>query len=702
MTKSPPLRAKLGADGVEIWSPEIFGAADSLPVRSFLARAFSVGEVKRVELLLSAASGRIFYGAAPDPTGIWRKLSRVFGAPEPAALAGEWEPNGARIETSHLYLDGPRTASVRVTRIGEALSTWRVRHQSERLLRVWHPALLNRREFVFRLEEELAFMLGVESYRVSALSGGASIRFDATVTTAGRIALELEKAWPRLIHGLDGPPSRKRLFVSIGLVGLAYYGQYVSPAVRPFAVAGMALYGLPNLVNAAKDLRHGRVGLPALYSTGLGFMLVSGFPFTASVMAALMQTWSHLTRRKLLTSQRRLFASQRTRPTWARQLTADGSFLDVSVDDLERDHQIVVRSGETIPADGFVASGSAAVTAAPVTRNVEDRRPGDRVNAGSFVRDGSLVIRVERAGRETAAHHVDALLPRGWLPALASSEEAERVANRNAKPALAAAAIAFALTQTLPRSQALIRPDYATGLRLSAQLSTLRGLAEAWQEGVLFRDPRALDRLANVDVYAIDDTAGAERQGLGRPLVAALVTQNPKARVVYLSRDSRPATRAVAEALGVEVFHSGLTPTEKLSLLRTLDGRVLWIGDGSDPKAKETLAASNISVSVAPLWRAPGDAADIQLIHTDLTSLPKLIEVGRAHQRRLGHDYRAVHATNLLGAAGAILGSLTALHTGLLSNVGTAFIYARHAWALDALARSAEAQRAERYPSGAK
>src|SRR5690349_10850575 len=158
MTERAPLRARLGTDGVEIWSPEIFGAADSVGVRSFVARAFTVGEVERVELRRSDASGRIFYGAAPNPAAIWRKLSRVFGTAEPGAAAA-----------SHLYLDGPRTASVRVTRIGEALSTWRVRHLGERRLAVWHPALLNRRDRVFRLEEELAFMFGVEAYRVSPL-----------------------------------------------------------------------------------------------------------------------------------------------------------------------------------------------------------------------------------------------------------------------------------------------------------------------------------------------------------------------------------------------------------------------------------------------------------------------------------------------------------------------------------------------------
>jgi cation transport ATPase len=137
-----------------------------------------------------------------------------------------------------------------------------------------------------------------------------------------------------------------------------------------------------------------------------------------------------------------------------------------------------------------------------------------------------------------------------------------------------------------------------------------------------------------------------------------------------------------------------LSPAEKLALIRSLDGRVLWVGDGSDPRAKETLAASSISVSVAPLWKSHSDAADVQLVHTDLACLPRLVEFGRAHQRRLAHDYRAVHTVNLLGAAGAVFGNLTALHTGLLSNVPTAWIYARHALALDALARSADARRA--------
>ena len=700
MNDSSALRVAVSASGISVWSREIFAAGDATPVRTFLARAFTVAEVERVEVRRSAALGRILYDRAPDPARIWKKLGRVLGSGE---AVNDGVREAPRVDADHLYLDGPSTSQIRVSRIDGALSTWRVRRLTDSALSVWHPALLNRRDVVFRLEEELASMFGVAAFRASALSGGASIRFDKAVTSPGRLVRELEKAWPRLVNGLDGPPSTKRLVISVGLVGAAYYGTYVAPAVRPFAVAGVALYALPNVVNAAKDLRHGRVGLPALYSTGLALMLWTGFPFTASVMAFFMQAWPHLTRKKLVATQRRLFAAQRRRPSWARQLGADGAEVEVSLDELRTNDSIIVRRGETIAVDGVVTHGAAVVALVPFgERDVEDKLPGNAVEAGAVVREGALTIRVERAGRETSAHHVDALLPHAWFPALPSSREAERVANRNAKGALLAAGLSFGLTQVLPRSQALIRPDYATALRISAQLATLRGVAEAWHAGVLLRDPAVLDRLSSVDVFVVDDSAGFERKhgelasirGVGRQLVHDLGARKPQARIVYVSSGSHDAARAAADALGIEVFQGGLTQLAKLSFIRSLDGRVLWIGDGSDPTTKESLAASTVSVSVAPLARAGADAADIQLVRATLAAVPELIELGRAHERRLRLDYSAVYTANLLGATGAIFANLTALHTGLLSNVGAALIYGRHARALEQLARVAEARRA--------
>jgi cation-transporting P-type ATPase C len=834
MKNGSRLRIALGADGVSIWNSEIFGDGDPSRVRPFLARAFAVEEVKDVELRRGVSFGRIRYGAAANPAQIWKKLSQAFLAPEDAPThPGVTRGAAQNIDAELVYLDAPGERPIRVSRIGRVLSTWRVHRQAETTLRISHPLLRNRRDVVFRLEEELAAIVGVEDFRASAVTARVSIRFDRSVTTAERIARELEKAWPRLLDGLDGPPSRTRLFVSFGLAGLSYTGQYLVPAVRPIAVGGVTLYSLPNVVNAAKQLARGEVGLPALYTTGLGFLLVSGMPFTASLMAAFMQMWPHLARRKLVGSQRRLFAGQRRLPRWAR-LAGAGGVVDVAVDDLVQGDVVVVRKGDTIPVDGVVESGAAAVVPAALFggAQVEDRSSGDSVEAGAFVRDGDLTIRVERAGAQTSAGHLALRLPHGVIHELPSIAEAERIARRNVKPTLALSALALLATRTVLPAQPIIRPDYATGPRLGAQLSVLRGMADGLPRGVLFKNPAALDGITAADTFVIDASAGIDRQrvrvakveavdaasldlvvsyalaayqtsrtdvslalsafaakrklaaframsidrragviryqdrsgstieivttpGLaalptavpthfptvlerrgqtqnphaqgdtpredrslrplgvlrdgkvigvvsfartgeivGRQVVAALLAHNPAARIVYVSRDGDGRARSLARTLGIELSDGGPIASANVARVRGARGATMWVGDGSDPKARDSIAASAVSVSVAPLSRSPQDAADILLPHTGISGLAEVIAVGRAHSSRVENDYRTIYSANLFGVGGALLAGFNALQVGLLSNVGTGIVYARHAIALDRLASAAERTRA--------
>ena len=376
-------------------------------------------------------------------------------------------------------------------------------------------------------------------------------------------------------------------------------------------------------------------------------------------------------------------------------------------------------------------------------------------------------------------------------------------------------------------SQAVIRADYATALRLSAQLATLEGMAEGWQRGVLLRNPGALDRLAAAEVFVLDDSAGLARprvevsevltldsvsadllvryalgasratnsertralasfvngrhvrsesasleraagvtryrdvlgveiqvvsaghvawaklqiperfravlksasngdvpaptnghnappkplwvlrdgaligvitfalsgEPAGKQFVEGLQAQNKRARIIYLSRAPQRATRKLAHALNVDASYSGLGESDKVSLLRSLDPASVWIGDGADPTAREVIAASGASISVAPLLQSRADAADILLLQAGLASVTDVIEIARNHRLRLGQDYAIIHAMNLGGALGGFLAGLTPLHTGLLSNVGAGLIYARRSWALRRLIASAEQQR---------
>lgn len=501
----PVVRIAPGRDGVSIWSPELFGDPASPHVREFLARAFSVEEVAAVEIRRAQLYGRIHYASASNAREVWLKLGRALAkAPDSDRGAGR------------LYLDQPALSSIWVSRVAGAVSTWRLRFLNHSRIRLSHPLLLNRPDIAYRLEEELAAILGVEDFRANTLSSSVAVRFNPAAISAERLVGELEKSWPRLLDGLEGPPSTTRLIVAGGLTGLAFTGQYLVPSLRLWALAGVAAYSFANVKNAARQLSHGEGGLPVLYSTGLMFTLLSGMPFSSAAIAVLMQFWPQATFRTMTVGGRRLFAVHRQRPTWARIIHDDGREVEVDLEVLRPGDVIAVRAGEAIPVDGVVTEGLAAVDEEALSSIVGpvDKAPGDKVYSRTVVRDGRLKVWVVKVGTETAASHIGARLPHSRIGNLPSSAEAERIANRNVKPALAMAGATVLLARRVRPAQAIIRPDYATGPRLSAQFNALYDLADGLGRGILFREPAALDRLAAADFYAFDETAGLEQRRL--------------------------------------------------------------------------------------------------------------------------------------------------------------------------------------------
>jgi cation transport ATPase len=576
---SPALRVEPGANSVRIWSEQIFGAAEVATLREFLARAFSVDEVETVELQRADAFGRLRYRARSSPAAIWKKLSRALRGGSTNGSATKPAP------VASVYLDAAQSGRVQVTRIGSALTTWHVRKHSESQLRLFHPLLRGNRDMQFRLEEELAATFGVQSFQASALGGTLSIQFDATQLTASRLALQLEKAWPRLLAGLTAPPPPRRLAIASGVLGLAFTGQFLVPAVRPIAVLGAALYSSPNAVAAARDLRRGELGLPAMYTTGLVFLLISGMPLRAGLFATLTQIWPNLANDKLVRSQRRLFAEQRRRPAWVRLQRANGGETEVHIDEVQREDLVLLRRGETVPVDGVVVEGLASVVDAPALGScIRDVTHGDTVLTGGVLRDGSLTVRVERAGSATLASTLDAWLPHAGIQDMPSALEVERIGNRNAKPALLASAAGLVLTRTLRLSQALIRPDYVSAPRLAVQLSGLKAIAEGLQAGVVFKRPAAIDRLAQAELFVIDDSIDLARPRLS---VAAIETNQGVSQEQLLQyafsarqhsgREQSQALAAAAEAANVKALNTPVARFAGLSRYRAADGHTIEV-----------------------------------------------------------------------------------------------------------------------------
>jgi manganese/zinc-transporting P-type ATPase C len=636
---APIVKIVPGNAGVSIWSPSLFGNSAGPHTREFLSRIFSVKEVVAVEIRRSEAFGRVHYESSTEAPQIWRKLSRALrrlGESHAGARAASAEDADATpLGVDALYLDGPSTFPVEVGRIGAALSTWRLRHRDQHGVRLSHPALRNRRDVAYRLEEELAAIFGVEGFSTSTLSASVAVRFDSRVLSVERLIRQLEQSWPRLLAGLDGPPSRIRLAIAGGLLGLAFTGQYLVPALRPVAVLGVALYGLPNVKNGTRQLVRLQVGLPALYSAGLAFTLLTGMPFSSAVMAVLMQLWPRLAHRTMTTSQRRLFAPYRRRATWARVAQADGSQIEVDIDTVRPGDLVAVREGEIVPIDGVVTEGLAAVDEEVLSgvSGALDKTRGDSVFAATFVRAGRLTVRVEKIGIDTVAGYIGSQLPHARIDDLPSSAEAERIANRNAKPALVLAGINLFATRLLRPSQAAIRPDYATAPRLSAQLAALHDLGEGLRDGIFFRNPAALVRLPATDIYVFDETAVLDRGQIEIADIISNGTVSADSVLGYAAAAFSAGQNERARALATESV-SRHAPVPEVNQRTRLAGAVHYRdGDGRSVEIATAAYITATGITVPPLIR-DGAAASSKARHrrSDEDSLLRPLWVLRDRQ----------------------------------------------------------------------
>ena len=105
-------------------------------------------------------------------------------------------------------------------------------------------------------------------------------------------------------------------------------------------------------------------------------------------------------------------------------------------------------------------------------------------------------------------------------------------------------------------------------------------------------------------------------------------------RLVMLTGDHPSVAKAIAEQAGVDEFHAGLLPGEKVQIIRSLEefGPVAMVGDGvNDAPA---LATASVGIAMGAVGSDVAmEAADVVLMNDKLSNIPFAIAVGRRAQR---------------------------------------------------------------------
>ncbi len=252
------------------------------------------------------------------------------------------------------------------------------------------------------------------------------------------------------------------------------------------------------------------------------FMMPGGMPYvyfeaaaTITTLALLGQVLETRARAKTTDAIKSLMSLA---PSTARLVRPDGTEVDVPLDSVAAGSLLRVRPGEHVPADGVIAEGGSSIDESVMTGEPlpVEKVAGDKVIGGTTNGNGTFVVRVERAGKDSLLAQVVELARNAQLTRAPIQALADTVSNYFVPVVMCIALATFAVWSFIgpePRMMlALINAISVLiiacpcALGLATPMAVTVAVGRGAHSGVLVREARALQAMEKVDTIVVDKT----------------------------------------------------------------------------------------------------------------------------------------------------------------------------------------------------
>ncbi|MBL3686025.1 cadmium-translocating P-type ATPase [Leucobacter zeae] len=391
--------------------------------------------------------------------------------------------------------------------------------------------------------------------------------------------------------------------------------------------------GRPFLAGAVAELRERRPGMMLLIGLAITVAVLASWGATLGLLHHQLDFWWELAllivimllghwieMRSLAQTTSALDSLAALLPDEAERV--DGAdVVRVAPAELRVGDVVLVRPGGSVPADGRIVAGGAAMDESMVTgeSRTVTRTVGDAVTAGTVATDSGMRVEVTATGDDTALAGIGRLV----ADAQSSSSRAQRLADTAAGWlfwfALAAAVVTAVAWSVLGLpDEAVIRTitvlviacPHALGLAIPLVVSI--ATERAARAGVLVKDRLALESMRTVDAVLFDKTGTLTR---GEPAVADVAVAPAAAGVserdvlalaAAAEADSEhPLARAIVRAAaerGLAVPSAAeFRSAPAVGVAATVSGRVIRVGG---PHLLAEAGASELPE--AETWRDDG------------------------------------------------------------------------------------------------
>lgn len=338
-------------------------------------------------------------------------------------------------------------------------------------------------------------------------------------------------------------------FAAIGVSAMLATSWLYPPALLIVAPPFIGL-AFPIYQKAYAALRKERkINYHVLTAINVSFIWLGGF-FVPAVIAPLLY---YIAEKLLVITQDRSYKGlanifgQQPKTLW---LFVDGVEVEIPFDQVQAGDIIVINAGQMAPVDGVVQEGLATIDQHMLTGEAQpvEKAPGDLVYASTIVLAGKLLVKVEKAGQETVAAQIGAILNRTASYQHSLQSKGSALAHRLSPPTLAVGALAW-LTLGLEQGIAILNSPLGASIRMTAPIAMLNFLNIASRSGILIKDGRSLELLSGVDTVLFDKTGTLTVE---EPQVAAIHTVpgfTDKAVLRYAAAAEHRQTHPIARAI---------------------------------------------------------------------------------------------------------------------------------------------------------
>lgn len=355
--------------------------------------------------------------------------------------------------------------------------------------------------------------------------------------------------------------------------------------------ANVFLGAIPYFFRGVKNLFKGKLNVEVLDASAIGVSLLLRDFKTAGLVILLLgmgEMLERYTRKKSLASLADQLALKVDR-VWVRQGDA---VIEKALKDITTEDVIVVRTGNTIPVDGKVVAGNAAVNQATMTGEPlpVHRESGGTVFAGTVVEDGEIDIQATKMGDGTRLNQIVKFIETSEKSKAGIQGKAEHLADAIVPFNFALAGLVFLCTRSLARTAAVLMVDYSCALRLATPLAILTAMKQGTKSGVLVKGGRYLEALAEVDTVVLDKTGTLTQASPQLSDVVSLDAERDEKEILGLAacleeHFPHPVSRAVvraAEAQGVNHYNEEHDAEVKYvvahGICSSVDGQKVIIG----------------------------------------------------------------------------------------------------------------------------